>query len=173
MPTEAKQKTVEELTKKVKDAKAVYLTDYRGLSVNNLQKLRNQLREQESEIQITKNTLLTIALKNNKSSVNEELSGPTATLFAYSDEVTPLKTVIEFAKTHDDLPKLKLGVLEGTTLNLEQLQQLATLPDKQTLRAQLVGTLQAPIQNFVYSLNYHTLSFVNVINNIKDKKENN
>ena len=173
MPTQEKKETVSELTQKIKAAKAVYLADYRGLSVNHLQELRTQLRTQESEIQITKNTLVTIALENNKANLTEELNGPTVTLFAYSDEVSPLKTVIEFAKNHDDLPRLKVGFLEGSLLKIEQLKQLADLPDKKTLQAKFVGTLQSPIRNFVYALNYHTVSFINVLNNIKSQRENN
>ena len=171
MPNQANQKAVEELTNKIEKSKAIYLTYYKGLSVNKIQELRKKLLNTESELQVTKNTLLKIALEKNGIKPNQEIEGPTATLFAYGDEIIPLKTIIDFAKENETLPQLKFGVLSKDLLTIDQLNQLSTLPNKETLLTQFVGLLQSPLSNFVYGLNYHLISFVNVVNNIKSQKD--
>jgi len=147
------------------------LTDYKGLSVNKIQELRKRLLNTESELQVTKNTLLKISLEKNGIKPTQEIEGPTATLFAYGDEITPLKIIIDFAKDNDSFPQLKFGVLAKDLLTIDQLKQLSALPNKQTLLTQFVGLLQSPLSNLVYGLNYHLISFVNVVNNIKNQKE--
>ena len=175
MPTEnnkknIKKEKIEELNQKIKDAKAIFFTDYRGLSVNKLQELRQKLDENHSELQVTKNTLLNIALKNNNTELEKELEGPTATLFAYGDELEPLKSILNFAKENNDLPEVKLGMVDGIWLKIDKLKQLALLPGKDILRGQFVGTLNAPLSGLVYSLNFHTQSFINVLKNIEGAK---
>ncbi|KKP69466.1 50S ribosomal protein L10 [candidate division CPR3 bacterium GWF2_35_18] len=171
MPNQANQKAVEQLNSKIGKSKAVYLTDYKGLSVNKIQELRKRLLNTESELQVTKNTLLKISLEKNGIKPTQEIEGPTATLFAYGDEITPLKIIIDFAKDNDSFPQLKFGVLAKDLLTIDQLKQLSALPNKQTLLTQFVGLLQSPLSNLVYGLNYHLISFVNVVNNIKNQKE--
>lgn len=172
MPTEKKGQNIQAIEEKLKQSKAVYFANYRGLSVNKMQELKNKLKESEAELQVTKNTLLTIALEKKGKKLENELEGPTATLFTYNDEIEPLKSLIDFAKENDNLPELKFGLLEEDFLDVKKLEYLATLPSKEILLTQLAGTLQAPIKNFMYGLNYHTTSLITVLNNIKDQKSN-
>ncbi len=172
MPNQQKQLTIDEFSGKIEKSKAIIFTDYRGLTVNKVQQLKNKLADVNGEIQVTKNTLLGIALEKNGIKLDETLEGPTATIFAYGDEVSPIKTLIDFAKENNDLPNLKFGLLAKKNLNLSQLKILSQLPSREVLYAQLVGTLVAPITKLMYGLNYHNQSFINVLNNIKDKKSN-
>jgi len=171
MPTPEKKQKIEELTQKIQDSKAVFLTDYKGLPVNKIQELRRKLIETNSELQITKNTLLSIALEKASIKLEKALEGPTATLFAYGDELSPIKTIIEFSKENDQLPKLKIGFLDNNLLNETDLIQLSKLPNKETLISQVIFGLKSPLNGLAYSLNYHTNSLINILNNIKIKRE--
>lgn len=171
MLNQKKEETIKELTEKIQKAKAVYLTDYRGLSVNKIQILRRKINDSQAELQVAKNTLLRLSLEKEGNKLEQNLDGPTAILFSYTDEVNPLKITIAFAAENNDLPKLKFGFLGKQFLDASKLQQLAKLPNKKVLYTQLLGTIQSPLKNLLYSLNYHTVSLLNALNQIKKQKE--
>lgn len=170
MPNQVKQQKVNDFNQKIEKAKAIFLTDYKGLSVNKIQELRRKLNATKAEFEVTKNTLLSIALKNKGITTPQPLTGPTATLFAYQDEITPLKELVNFAKENEDLPQLKIGFLGKDCLTDNELKRLATLPNKETLLTQLIITWQSPMSKFLYNLNYHAISFINLLNNLKEEK---
>lgn len=159
-----KEQTVQVLTDKFSKAKSVVFTDYQGMTMGQLSSLRDQLREMGAELTITKNNLVKIALKDNKIGLldNAILEGPLATLFAFGEEITPIKVLTKAIK-ENQIGKIKGGLLNGEFVDQYKVIKLAQLPSKEELRAKvvgglgaplygIVGVLQANIRNLVYSL---------------------
>ncbi|MEK7616508.1 MAG: 50S ribosomal protein L10 [Patescibacteria group bacterium] len=144
-----KEKEVKSLSDKLSRAKSVVFADFRGLSMKYLSALRNQLRDQQAEFTITKNTLLKRALPaSNFQLPTSSLEGPTAALFAYDDEISPIKILVKTLKD-TGFGKVKMGFLGPDSLDEAKILQLATLPTKIELRGQTVGVLAAPLQGMV------------------------
>jgi len=142
---EAKGKVVAEVKDKLTQAKAVVLTDYRGLTVAQVTKLRAQLREAGVEYKVLKNSMVRRAADEiGLSDLEPFLEGPTAIAFGVNDPVTPAKILTEFAKTNKDL-EIKAGVVEGKVINMEGVKALADLPPKEVLLAKLLGAMQSPL----------------------------
>jgi len=158
------------LVEKLNKAKSVVLTDQSGLTVALASELKRKLRSVEAESLVTKNTLLKIASKQTGHEIPEEtLKGPTATLFAYGDEISPIKELINFAKANEK-PAIKIGFLGTILLTPEKLSQLAKLPNKEALRGQVVGGLYSPLYGIVGVLNANIRSLVYVLNSVKESK---
>lgn len=166
------EETVASLKEKLNRAKAVVLTDQSGLSVSLAGDLKKKLKAVDAESIVAKNTLIKIASKELGIEFPEEsLNGPTAALFAYNDEVAPLKELAAFAKTNEK-PVIKAGLLGMTLLSVERVNQLAKLPTKDVLRAKVVGSLASPLYGIVGVLNGNIRNLVYTINAIKDQKSN-
>lgn len=155
-----KQAEVQQLTEKLGKAKAVVFTDYKGLNMKQLSELRDKLRETNSEFTITKNTMLARALPTSN------FEGPTATLFAYDDEISPIKILVKALKDAT-IGKVKSGFLGDTALDEAKILQLSTLPTKDELRAKTVGVLVAPLQGILSVLNGNLRNLVFALNQIK------
>lgn len=155
-----KQEAVVKLTEKLGRSKALVFTDYKGLSMKQLSDLRNKLRDVSGELAITKNTLLKRALPE------ADLDGPTATLFAYDDEIAPLKILVKSLKDFT-IGKIKGGFLGNTPLDEARILQLATLPTKDELRGKTVGVLAAPLQGLLSVLNGNLRNLVYALDAIK------
>lgn len=165
-----KEESVTKLTEKLGRAKAVVFTDYKGLNMKQLSDLRDKLREVNSEFAITKNTMLKRALPNSKlRTPNSELEGPTATLFAYDDEISPIKILVKTLKD-TAIGKVKSGFLGETALNEAKIAQLATLPTKDELLGKTVGVLVAPLQGILSVLQGNLRNLVYALNQIKIAK---
>lgn len=169
MATQKKIDTVKELTEKVGRAKALVLADYRGLKHKQLEELRKLLKKTEGEFVVTKNRLLLRVLADKAKGLESALSDATATLFAYADEVAPLKELLKFFKAVG-FGKTKGGLLGDTALSETEVTRLASLPGRQQLLGQLVGQLNAPIQGLHYALSWNINKLVWALNNIKDQK---
>lgn len=158
-----KEETVTKLSEKLSRAKAIVFADYKGLGMKQLSDLRDKLREADSEFTITKNTLLRRALPE------IEVEGPTATLFAYDDEISPIKLLVKMLKDLQ-LGKVKSGFLGKDVLDEAKILQLATLPTKDELRGKTVGVLVAPLQGIVSVLQGNLRNLVYALNQIKITK---
>ena len=144
MPTQKKIFTVQNLTQKLKEAKALVLADYRGLNVAQMADLREEVKKAGGELEVVKNRLLGRAAKEAKVEIGEEvLTGPTAALWAFEDEIGPIKALHDFAQKAG-LPKIKFGIFGGKAISLERIKELASLPTMPELKAKLVKTLQSP-----------------------------
>lgn len=143
MPSEKNVTIVDLLKTKISQAKSIVTADASGLSVNLQRELRQKVKLAGGELIVVKNTLLKLAL-----GTKELLPGPTITLLAYEDEITPIKALAEFAKAHD-LPKIKAGFLAKEALTKEQVQELANLPTKIELLAKTVWSLKSPLTGIV------------------------
>lgn len=148
---EKKEQLVAEYTENFKKAQAVYLADYRGLSVDQMGELRGNLRDNggDSVLTVAKNTLLKIALEQaDRPALDDLLEGPTAVLFVYDDPVAPAKVLTDYADENDELA-LKGGFLGTDVLDSDDLERLADLPSREEILATLVGAIQAPARQLV------------------------
>jgi large subunit ribosomal protein L10 len=169
MPSQRNINDLTDLKEKLARSKSVVLADYKGLSVAKLTQLRNQLKASGAEIKVIKNTLLNLAFKEKKYAIPEadkELTGPSAIIFAYEDELTPVKILYDFAK-ENSLPKFKIGFLGTDFLSADRVTQLGQLPGKEVLIAQVVGSLNAPLSGLVNVLQGNLRKLVYVLEQIK------
>jgi len=166
---EAKVKAVEEIKDKFGRCRTAILTDYRGLNVAEITELRRKLKEQHIEYKVVKNTLTKIALKDFDYNLDEFLEGPTAIAFSYDDPVAPAKVLTDFAKTHKQL-EIKAGVVEGKVADKVLIGELAKMPPREQLLANVVGALQSPLYGIVGVLQGTIRDFVYTLQAIQDKK---
>jgi large subunit ribosomal protein L10 len=167
---EEKQKVVAEIEQKIKDASLIVFTDYRGLTVDEVSALRDKLRVPGVEFRVLKNTMTRFALRNvGYQDVADQLQGPNAILFSNEDLVGPAKTIFEFVRQHPNL-EVKMGILEGQTVSAEKVKQLAELPPREVLVAQVLGTMQAPITSFVRVLNANITGLARALDQIREQK---
>ena len=163
------EETVETLVEKFNKAKTVVLTDQSGLSVSLSSELKKKLRAVDAESLVAKNTLFKIASKRTGHSIPDEaLVGPTAALFAYGDEISPIKELATFSKTTEK-PKIKIGFLGTELLSAERVAQLAKLPSKEVLRGQVVGGLYSPLASMIGVLNANLRNLVYTLDQIRLK----
>lgn len=149
MATPRKIAAVAELTEVLSRSKLTIVTDYRGLSVADLQSLRAQLRPHQAELRVTKNTLTKIAARaNDLGALEPELIGPTALVTAFDDPVQPAKIVSDFARTSRIL-RIRSAMLDGSMINPSQIEDLANLPSKDVLLGKVVGGLSSPLYGIV------------------------
>lgn len=171
MIKQEKEKIVRELTEKMKEAKAIYLTDFTGLDVVRATELRKKLREASVEYQVVKNTLAQLAAKNaGMEMLLDYLTGPTGLAFGVKDPIIPAKILVEFAKA-DDKPAVKVGVVEGKMVDVKQVKQLALLPSREVLLSQLLSAMQSPIAGLVGTLGGIIQKFVGTVDAIAKQKE--
>lgn len=171
MNRDSKQKIVAELHEKLQKAKAAFLADFRGLSVEKATELRNELRKAQVEYKVVKNTLLELASKDtDKTSLAAHFAGPTAIALTYDDPVAAAKVLSKFAKDQANVFKLKAGVLTGKPLSVADIQALADLPSRDVLLAKMLGSMQAPATNFVGVLAAVPGSFVRALDAVRAKK---
>lgn len=170
---------VKNLVEKIKDAKTVVFSDYRGLSANQTASLRSQIKKMGGELQVVKNRLMARALtdagllpevKKGEDQVLK-LEGPTIALLSPESDAVTLKTLVSFGKNLG-LLKLKAGFIDGKAFSEEEVTRFASLPSKQDLQAKLVSLLTQPSQKLVYSLNYNLQKLVIILGQVKSKKSN-
>ncbi|MDL4841373.1 50S ribosomal protein L10 [Aquibacillus rhizosphaerae] len=148
---ESKKQIVTEIADKFRESKSTIVVDYRGLDVAEVTELRNQLREAGVEFKVYKNTMTRRATESVElTDLHETLVGPTAIAFSPEDVVAPAKILNNFAKDHEAL-EIKGGVIEGKVASLEQIKELASLPNYEGLLSMLLSVLQAPVRNFAYA----------------------
>jgi large subunit ribosomal protein L10 len=162
MPTAKKEQTIDELRKQIADAKNLFFTNYSGLTVSDISKLRAELRKDGNTYTVVKNTLFSIAAGDELAKqVEAYLSGPTGIVFA-NDPVSPAKAIKQFS---DDVKTLdvKAAYVEGKIIDGAQVQALAALPSKAELQAKVLGLLVSPLRGFAGVLAANRSGFVRVL----------
>jgi large subunit ribosomal protein L10 len=172
MPSQKNVQNLDIAKQKVDKATAMFFVDYAGLTHQQLEEARRELKDNDSEIAVIKNTLMNIALQEKNIDAKEKLQGPYATLFSYSDGITTAKILTAFTKKYG-LPKIKFGVFEGAIIDEAMITRLSSLPPKDVLVAKFLGTLNAPISNFVYVLNANISNLARVLAEIQKSKGTN
>ena len=147
-----KKEEVKKLAEQMKDAKLILLTDYRGISVEDVTTLRKDLREKSAEYKVIKNNITKRALEEcGIKELDSVLEGPTAVIMTKEDFLEPTKAIYEFTKKNDYY-KIKGGVVEGKVMTAEEIITLAKLPSRQDLLSMLAGGLLANISKFAVAL---------------------
>ncbi len=158
-----KQELVAGYVEILQQAKGVVITEYRGLTMKNMDELRGKLREKNAGFTVTKNTLLKVALREVGMAVPDDLLvGPVALAVAYEDLPATIKLVLEYAGTNE-LFIAKGGVLGSTAVQARDLKTISELPPLAVLRAQLLGVVAMPLTQFVGLLNEPGRQLVAVI----------
>lgn len=169
---EQKAEQVDLLTEKLKKAKVAVLTDYRGLTVSQIQDLRGKLRTGDVEYRVVKNTLARRAAEAaGVPALQKELEGPVAIAFGYDDLATPAKLINEWVRASRLKLDVKGGLVEGRVFSPDQVKQLADLPSREILLAQLLGTLQSPVGQLLAIMETPHQQLLGVLNAYKTKLE--
>ncbi len=167
---EQKKAMVEEIAQKLERAAAGVFVDYRGLTVEQDTKLRNELREAGVEYKVVKNSIIRFAAeKQGLGELDPFLNGPTSMALSYTDAVAPAKVLSKFAK-ENDVFEIKTGFVDGKVVGLDEISSLAELPSKEVLVAKALGGLNAPISGFVNVLNANLRGLAIVLNAIAEQK---
>jgi large subunit ribosomal protein L10 len=164
-----KQKIVNDLAEKLKGAQALYYTDFTGLNVKRMTELRRRLRKAGVEYVVIKNTLALRAV-NESGLVADRLKGPTG-LVVTKDPVTAAKLITDFAKENDARPAVKGGMFEGRALDVAQVKQLASMPSREQMLAELGAGFQAPMAAFVGALNGLLYMFAGSLEALRQQRE--
>lgn len=172
MPSAEKVGQVQLLKEKLQSARVALLTDYRGLTVKQLQDLRGRLRAQDVEYRVVKNTLARrAAVEAGHPDFQELFRGPVAIAFGYSEVGVPARILAEFARQSRLRVEIVGGLVEGRVLDAEQARRTADLPSREVLLAQLLGTLQAPLAQLVGAMQAPVQQLLGLLEAYKQKLE--
>lgn len=166
----AKIKNVEELADIIRDAKSIILNDFTGLDVSDISELRRLCRENGVTYRVIKNTLAKRSFKDlGLDEVEELLAGPTAIAVSTEDEALPAQILKKFANDYE-LPRFKGGYVAGRLFGAEEVERLASLPGREVLLGQVVGTFQAPMRGLLNCLGASLRDLVYVLQAVSEKK---
>lgn len=170
MKKSEKEQFVADLNARLKEAKGTFLVDYQGLNVENMNRLRGELRKAEIELRVVKNRLMKIASKETETEVlKDAMIGPSALAISYDDVVAPAKTLVEFGKDSKEL-KIKCGQISGKFIDENGIKRLAALPGREALLAQVLSAMQGVPAGFVRVLSGAVSQFMNVLKAIEEQK---
>ena len=152
MPNDVKAKLIEEIKEELKGSDAVWVVDYRGLSVKQAEDLRRKIRAEGASYKIYKNTFTSRALSELElPSMDSILEGPSGFVFVSGDPVGTAKVLKQYAKENKEL-SIKGGLLEGQVLDDKQVVAMADMPSREELIGQIIGLLSSPVQEVVAAL---------------------
>ncbi len=172
MKKEKKQETVKKAEKVIADAKVAVVTDYRGMTVADMNKLRRKLREAGVEYRVVKNNLAAIAAKNaGKEDMKDLLIGPSAVAFGHADEITPARVLTEYIRTTKLPLSIRGGLLQNRVLSPEEVSVLASMPPREVLVARVVGQMKSPLYMLVTVLNANLAGLTRVLQARKEQLE--
>ena len=163
---------VDEISDVLKGANGVFLTDFSGITVEEITKLRREFRKVDVEYVVVKNTLAKLsAEKVGLGSIVPFLSGPTGMAIAKDDPIAPVRVIMDFRKTKKELLSIKTAYVEGQILSQAQAEELKNIPTRDVLLGQVVSTIASPISKFVGGLNALLGNLVYALDAIKEKKD--
>ena len=170
MPNLHNQETLTKIKQDMDGITAMWVVDYRGLSVKKIQTLRSNIREADAVMKVYKNTLMNLALTElGLPAIDDVLEGPSAFVFAGEDPVASAKALKDFAKKNPHLV-IKGGLMEGAAVDAAQVQAIASLPSREELIAQLLGTITNPMSQVVRVLNGPMEYFARCVSQIAEQK---
>ncbi len=172
MATEKKRAVVAELIDMLSRSTIAILTVPTGMTVAETTDMRRKLREVGVEFRVVKNTLARLASKQTgKEALDPLLAGPTGIVFGYGDQVAPAKALLDYGRAAKMDIRIKGGILDSRLLSGDEVRQLAQLPGRDVLIAQVLGTLQAPIVGLAWVLKGNIAGLINVLQAHKDQLE--
>ena len=164
---EQKQKILDDLKEKIEKQKSMVFVDFTGLKVKDFSNFRKKLKATGNEITVAKKTLLGISFKKANLDIEiKKIKGEIAAIFGLKDEFSPAKIAFQFSQENTNL-KILGGFFENQFREAEKIIELAQLPSKEELLARFVGSIQAPVSNFVYALQYNIKGLLYLLTKIK------
>ena len=171
MPNVKNQETLVKIKEDLDGISAMWVVDYRGLTVKEVQALRANIREARGSMKVYKNTLMHIALKElGLPTLDSMLEGPSAFVFAGSDVAAAAKVVKNFAKDNDNL-QIKGGLMEGAEVSAAEVEAIASLPSREELLAQIAGAISGVARGLAVALNGVPSGLAQVTKAVADQKE--
>lgn len=172
MPTELKAKKLEEIDDSLSKAHSVFITDFSGLTVEEVTRLRKEFRKNHVKYIVVKNTLARISAKKyGYDKLTPYLNGPTGLAIALDDPTAPVRVIFDFKKDKEK-PAIRAAFLEGQLLDKEAAESIRHIPPRDVLLGQVVSAMAAPISGFIGGLQQLMSKLAYTISAIKDKKEN-
>lgn len=154
-------------------ATVTLIASAKGLDVAKTEKLRRELKKAGGEYKVAKNTLARLAVRETEySRLEERLEGPTGLVFGYEDPIAITKVLVEFAKANDKVA-IHAAVLERSLLEPEAIEELAKMPSKATIIAQLLGLLQAPASQLLRTMQEPSARMVRLLDAVRSRSESN
>ena len=171
MSTKAfKSDKVAQIKEKVEKAQVAIVTEYQGMSVEEITKLRRALQKEDGDYMVTKNTLAKLAIKDtNYELLADLLTGPIAIAFGYGDQVMPAKALAKFIK-ETEKGKIVGAVLDGKLLSEDEAKALASLPSKQEIYAKMLGCINSPASGIANSINAVMSQLTRTMAAVRDQK---
>ncbi|MBI2852072.1 MAG: 50S ribosomal protein L10 [Chloroflexi bacterium] len=174
MPTEKKERIVDDVTQSFEKSKVIILAHYQGMTTAEMTGLRRKLQAVQSELQVTKNTLFRLAAERlGKRDMVESASGPTAVVFGYGDVVAPARVLAGYVGEGKGSLTLRGGILGARVLTPADVATLATLPSREVLLAKVFGQMKSPVAGLLGCLTAPMRGMVGVlqarINQLEEK----
>ena len=171
MSTKAfKSEKISQMKEKIEKAKVAIVTDYKGLSVEEITKLRRSIQKEDGDYMVTKNTLAKIAIKGTEYEVlADSLTGPVAIAFGFDDQVAPAKVLAKFIK-ETKKGEILAAAMDGKLLSASEAKALATLPSKQEIYAKMLGCINSPASGIANSINAVMSSLTRAMAAVRDQK---
>jgi large subunit ribosomal protein L10 len=168
---EQKEKEVAVLKDKLTRAKHLIVADHTGINVADVSALRRKLKEGNSELRVSKNTLLKLAVKDTDlQELQEHFEGPTSIICGYDDPSVPAKIVYESIK-ETEKPKFKSYFYDGAQRGFDFLKQIAQLPSRDVVIAGLISTVEGSITNFIMLLESATREFLGTLDALAESRK--
>lgn len=166
-----KAKTVQAVHEKLKAAKMAIVTEYRGLTVTQMTRLRREIREASGEYEVIKNTLVRRALKDTQyGALDRFLEGPTGWIFGYEDPITLSKALVKFIEENERLT-IKGGLIDGELMDQAKVKVLARMPSRAELQAKLLALMQAPAVQLLRLMQEPATRLVRLLEAVRKGKE--
>jgi large subunit ribosomal protein L10 len=171
MPNASNIEMLANVVTDIESAGAIWIVDYRGLTVKQSQALRRAVRAADASMKVYKNTIMHIALEQTgQPNADELLSGPSAFIFAGSDVAASAKVVRDFAKENKDL-EIKGGIMEGAVLSASEVEAIASLPSREQLMAQIAGAISGVARGLATTINGVPRGLAQAIKQVAEQKD--
>jgi large subunit ribosomal protein L10 len=170
MPTIQKINQVDDVVKKISEAKSAALVQYQGLNAADTTDLRANVKNNGGSIEVVKNSLIIRALEKLGIKLPEDLTGPTAIAYCNEDEIAPLKEIDKVNKVKEKTT-FKYGIYDKKLLSLDELKTFLSLPSKSALISQFIGGLVNPLQRLVYALRFNQTQLVLTLKALAEKQK--
>ncbi len=170
MPNIKKIEQVDDVVKKLTEAKSAALVQYQGLNAGDISQLRADIKQVGGSMEVVKNSLITRALVKIGIKLPQNLTGPTGITYCNDDEIAPLKEIDKVNKAKD-VTSFKYGIFDKKLLSFDDLKTFLSLPSKSTLIAQFVGGLTNPLQRLAYALRFNQTQLVLTLKALSEKQK--
>ena len=171
MPNAQNVETLAKIKEDLEGVAALWVVDYRGLTVKQAQELRRSIREAGAHLTVYKNTLMKIALSEaGQPTMDDLLQGPSAFVFAETDAAAAAKVIKEFAKENQNLV-LKGGIMDGKQYNAAEVEAIASLPSREQLIAQIAGAISGVARGLAVTINGVPSGIAQCIKQLSEQKD--